>query len=138
MLKITKVLKPTLIVLAMILLIAGVLWYPYKSGVVPEWRIQIIDTDGHPVVGIRADEEWLDPIEEGMTLEDTQQTDTQGVVVFPRRLLYNRLVLGPPHYQPSAHVSMCSQGLYGQAFWEAKDREMVTKLELKKGPCPYS
>ena len=136
--KITKVWKLALIVLVVMFLIAGVLWYPYKSGVVPEWRIQVTDADGHPVVGISANEEWLDPLEEGMTPVDIRETDAQGFVVFPRKQLRSRLAFGPPPYRPSAHVYMCGQGQYGQAFWEAKDREMVTKLELKKGSCPYA
>lgn len=136
--KITKVLKLALIVLAVILLIAGVLWYPYKSGAVPEWRIQVTDADGRPVVGISANEEWIDPLDEGITPVDIRETDAQGFVVFPRRQLRSRLAFGPPTYQPSAHVYMCGQGLHGQAFWDAKDHEMVAKLELTKGPCPYS
>jgi hypothetical protein len=136
--RITKILKLVLRVLAVIFLIVGVLWYPYKSGAVPEWRIQVIDTEGHPVAGIHAIEEWVDPLEEGMTPLDIRETDTQGFVVFPRRQLHSRLAFGPPQYQPAGHVYMCGEGQYGQAFWDAKDREMVTKLELKKGPCPYA
>ena len=135
--RITKTLKLALLLLSAIIVFAGVLWFPYRSGAVPEWRIQIIDTDGHPVAGIRANQEWLDPIEEGKTMVDTQQTDTQGFVVFSRRTLHNRLAFGDPPYQPSAHVYVCGEGLYGQAFWDAKDREMVTRLELKKGACPF-
>jgi hypothetical protein len=63
--RITKALKVALILLAMAFLFAGVLWYPYRSGDVPEWKIQIVDTDGRPVAGIRANQEWLDPIEDG-------------------------------------------------------------------------
>ena len=136
--RIRKTLKIALTCLLVIILIAGVLWYPYKSGAVPEWRIQIIDVEGHPVVGMQVEQEWLDPIEDGMTFEDSRQTDTQGFVVFPRRPLHNRLAFGRPLYQPSAHIYMCGQGQYGQTFWDAKDREMLTKLELKKGPCPYA
>ena len=136
--KITKILKHALLILLVIFVIAGVLWFPYKSGQVPEWKIQIVDTDGHPVVGIRANEEWMEPADEGITSVDTRQTDKQGFLVFPRRQLHNRLAFGLPPTQPAAHVYMCGEGQYGQAFWETKDREMVTKLELKKGPCPYA
>jgi hypothetical protein len=135
--KITKALKLALILLPMTFLIAGVLWYPYRSGDVPEWKIQIVDTDGHPVAGIRANQEWLDPIEDGKTMVDTQQANAQGFVVFPRRPLHNRLAFGAPQYQPSAHVYICGEGQYGQAFWDAKDHGMVTKLELKIGACPF-
>jgi hypothetical protein len=133
----TKTFKFALLSIALIFLIASVLWYPYKSGVVPEWRIQVIDAGGHPVVGISVIEEWLDPLEEGMTPLEIRETDTQGFVVFPGRPLHNRLAFGLPPNQPAAHVYMCGEGQYGQAFWDAKDRELITKLELKKSACPF-
>lgn len=135
--RIRKTLRFLLASLSAIFLVGGVLWYPYKSGAVPEWRIQIIDVDGHPVIGMQVEQEWLDPIDDGFTFEDSRQTDTQGFVVFPRRPLRNRLAFGRPPYQPSAHIYMCGQGQYGQTAWGEKNREMVTRLELKKGPCPY-
>ena len=135
--RIRKTLKIALMSLLLIILIACVLWYPYKSGAVPEWRIQIIDVDGHPVIGMQVEQEWLDPIDGGITSEDSRQTDTQGFVMFPRRPLHNRLAFGRPLYQPSAHIYMCGRGQYGQASWDAKDNVMATRVELKKGACPF-
>jgi len=135
--RVRKTLKIALTSLSLIILIACVLWYPYKSGAVPEWRIQIIDVEGHPVVGMQVEQEWLDPIDDGITFADSRQTDTQGFVVFPRRPLHNRLAFGRPPFQPSAHIYMCGQGQYGQAFWDAKDKVMVARVELKKGACPF-
>lgn len=63
-----------------------------------------MDVDGHPVIGMQVEQEWLDPIDDGFTFEDSRQTDTQGFVVFPRRPLRNRLAFGRPPYQPSAHI----------------------------------
>jgi len=137
MARIRKALKLSLMLLVVIFLIAGVLWYPYGSGSVPEWRIHVVDTDGHPVAGIRANEEWFDPIDEGITSVDTQRTDTQGFVVFPKRSLHNRLALGTPRYRPGAHIFMCGHEQFGQAFWEEKDLMMVGRVELKRGPCPF-
>ena len=135
--RIRETLRFVLASLSVICLIGGALWYPYKWGAVPEWKIQIVDADGHPVVGFRANQEWLDPIDDGITRIDTRQTDTQGFLMFPRRPLHNRLALGYPPYKPTAHIYGCGQGQYGQAFWDAKDREMVTRLELRKGACPF-
>jgi hypothetical protein len=132
-----KALKLLLVLLSVIFLIAGVLWYPYGSRVVPTWRIQIVDADGHPVAGIRVNQEWLDPIDDGITSVDTRQTDTRGFVVFPKRSLHNRLALGNPRYRPGAHIFMCGHEQFGQAFWEEKDLEMVGTVELKRGPCPF-
>jgi hypothetical protein len=56
MLRIMKALKLALVLLSVIFVIAGVLWYPYGSGVVPTWRIQIVDADGHPMAGIRVNQ----------------------------------------------------------------------------------
>lgn len=126
-----------MLAIVLILLIAGGLWYPYRSGVVPEWRIQVLDADGHPAVGINANEEWLDPLEEGITPLDIRRTDPQGFVVFPRRQLRSRLVFGSPAQQPSAHVYMCGEGQYGQAFWDPKEGVMAIKVELRKGACPF-
>jgi hypothetical protein len=137
MLRIMKALKLLLVLLSVIFVIAGVLWYPYGSGVVPTWRIQIIDADGHPMAGIRVNQEWLDPIDDGITSVDTRQTDMQGFVVFPKRSLHNRLALGNPRYRPGAHIFMCGHEQFGQAFWEEKDLEMVGTVELKRGPCPF-
>jgi hypothetical protein len=132
-----KTLRIALTSLLVIILIAGVLWYPYKWGAVPEWRIQVIDFEGRPVVGMQVEQEWLDPLDEGITPLDIRRTDTQGFVVFPRRQLRSRLAFGSPAHQPSAHVYMCGEGQYGQAFWDAKDRVMVTRVELTKGACPF-
>ncbi len=137
MVRITRALKLALIPLIVIFLILGVLWYPYRQGVVPEWRIQVLDADEHPGVGINADEEWLDPLDEGITQLDIRRTDAQGFVVFPRRQLRSRLAFRSPAHQPSAHVYMCGEGQYGQAFWDAKDPVMVTRVELTKGAYPF-
>jgi hypothetical protein len=37
--------------LGAILLIAVVLFYPYNAGSVPQWKLQIVDQTGKPVVG---------------------------------------------------------------------------------------
>ena len=135
--RIMKALKLALVLLSVFFVIAGVLWCPYGSGVVPTWRIQIVDSDGHPVAGIRVNQEWLDPIDDGITSVDTRQTDTQGFVVFPKRSPHNRLALGSPRYRPGSHIFMCGHEQFGQAFWEEKDLEMVGTVELKRGPCPF-
>jgi len=129
--------KLALVSAGALLLIFAVLWYPYESGVVPEWKIQVIDSGGHPLIGGQANQEWLDPIEDGITSADARQTDSAGFVVFPKRVLHNRLVLGTPTFPPAARVTVCGKDEFGDVEWEAQNQKIVTQLELKRGPCPY-
>jgi hypothetical protein len=122
----------------LVLLTAIVLWYPQDAGVIPDWKLQLVDHAGRPVVGVNAIQEWLDPIDEGMTPMDIQRTDSSGFVVFPKHLLHKRLEQGTLRFKPSAHVYVCGQGLFGEVFWEARDGQVPAKLELVKGPCPFA
>jgi hypothetical protein len=123
---------------AVLLLIVFALWCPYGAGSVPEWRVQIVDDQSRPVVGAQVSEEWLNPIEDGMVSLDSRDTDSNGMVVFPRRVLQNRLALGFPKIKPSSHVFVCWMEQYGQAFWDENGRRLAAQLVLSKGACPYS
>jgi hypothetical protein len=115
--KLNKTLRIMLFSVGLILLIVAVLWYPYESGVVPEWKLQVIDSEGHPVVNATAHQEWLDPIDEGITRADSQQTDSQGFAMFPKRVLHSRLALRFPADPSSAHIFVCLQDEYGDVFF---------------------
>ena len=95
--------------LGLIFSVVAVLLYPYESGAIPEWRIQVIDSKGHPVANVTAHQEWLDPIEEGSTLADGKSTDSLGVVAFPKRVLHSRLIFGLARDVPSAHIFVGSK-----------------------------
>jgi len=123
--------------LALLLLIIAVLWYPYKAGVVPEWKIQVFASDGRSFAGAQVGEQWNDPIDEGITSVDSRNTDSNGFIVFPQRLLRNRLALGSPPFKPAALITVCTANQYGDAVWDEKDRGAVTQLQLKDGACPY-
>jgi hypothetical protein len=126
-----------LLSLALCMLILAVLWYPYKSGTVPEWKLQVIDSAGRPVVGAQVGEEWNDPVDEGITSVADRRTDSRGFVVFPKHVLHNRLALGAPQFRPAAHISVCARGQFGDALWDEKDQKMATRMELEEGPCPF-
>ena len=64
-------------------MVAGaVLLYPYETSGVPEWRIQVLDSTGKPMVGVPVNEGWLDPIDEGNASGDQEETDATGTVIF--------------------------------------------------------
>jgi len=89
------------------------------------------------MVGAQVEQQWNDPINDGITSEDSENTDSNGFVVFPKHLLRNRLALGLPRSRPAALITVCTADQYGDAVWDEKDRQMVARLQLKKGPCPY-
>jgi hypothetical protein len=78
MLKLDRKLKIAFFSVALVLLIAGVVWYPYKAGVVPAWKLHIIDSEGRSVTGAQVVEQWNDPIDDGVTREDSSNTDSMG------------------------------------------------------------
>jgi hypothetical protein len=66
-------------------LVATLLFYPFETVVVAEWRIQILDESGHPIKDVPLKEAWSDDsVKAGDDIEDLT-TDERGYVVFPRR-----------------------------------------------------
>src|SRR5450432_1674778 len=74
-----------IIFLAAILIacLVAVLVHPFKTTVVPEWRVLVCDESGRPIAGITIEESWSDPI--GPSGFEELQTDSSGHVVFPQR-----------------------------------------------------
>jgi hypothetical protein len=134
---VSRKLKVAMLLLGLALVIVFVLWYPYESGNVPEWKLQVVDQHGKAAVGAQVNQEWLDPIDDGIVDVDSGTTDANGFVLFRKRALHNRLALGVRRSGPSAHVFICWQDQYGDAFWDDKHRLLDTQLVLKKGSCPY-
>jgi hypothetical protein len=133
----TRMGRIALLSFGILALIVFALWYPYSAGSVPEWRIQIMDNAGHGIAGAQANQEWLNPIEDGIVKSDSRTTDSNGMVVFPRRALQNRLALGLPKLRPSAHIFVCWQDQYGDISWDDNNRKPAAQLVLKQGSCPY-
>ena len=101
-----RIVKIALLAVITMLVLGIVGWYPYRPGVVPAWRIQVVDSAGHAVAGVMVQQEWLDPVDEGT---DQRKTDAAGFVAFPERPLRNRLVLGFPVNPPSARIFVCTE-----------------------------
>ena len=132
-------LKFALICLGAIVLVPAVLWCSYPSRSVPEWRVQIINQTGQPVPGVQANEEWIDPIEDGIIRADSRTTDPNGWVVFPQHRTHNKLLLRILNRRlwTSAHVFLCWQGQYGDIFWDSPNWKLEHQLILRPGSCPY-
>ena len=133
----TRKLKVAILLAGLVLVVVFALWYPYESGTVPEWKLQVVDLSGNPVAGAQANQEWINPIEDGMVSADSRTTDASGVVLFPKRVLHNRLALGTRHSAPSSRLFVCWQDEFGAVDWDGKPSHLSAKLELRKGACPY-
>jgi len=133
----SRALKVLSFVISLILIVAVVVLLPYKARSVPEWRVQVVDENEGPVPGAQANEEWIDPIEDGVIRSDSRNTDAKGWVVFPIRRTHNRLAFRVFGYTPSAHIFVCWQEKAGDAFWKENNQQLTPRLVLRTGPCPY-
>ena len=115
---------------------AAALIYPYKIPGIPEWRIQILDSRGKPLVAVPVNEDWLDPMDEGNSSGDQRKTDGTGTVVFPKRALRNRLALGSWRTKREARILVCTNDEYGALYWDGSGASPAT-LTLQQGACPY-
>jgi hypothetical protein len=114
------------------------LWCPYRTAGVPEWKLQVIDVSGTPLAHVTVNQEWLNPIEDGIVGADSRNTDASGTATFPARVLHNRLALGFARSKPSARIFVCWQNQYGDVDWDGLPGDLPKLLNLKSGPCPYN
>lgn|SRR5256885_1799672 len=134
----TTKIKIMLSIIAVLSFAIGTLWYPYRTTGIPEWKLQVIDVSGMPLAHVTIDQEWLDPIEDGIVGADSGNTDASGTATFPARVLHNRLALGFAPSKPSARIFVCWQNQYGDVDWDGLPGDLPKVLNLKSGPCPYS
>jgi hypothetical protein len=133
----SKKLRIAMLLVGLALCTVFALWYPYELGAVPEWKLQVVDPSGNPVVGAQITQEWINPIEDGMISSDSRTTDVSGVVLFPKRVLHNRLALGTAQSAPSSRLFVCWRDEFGDLDWDGNPSHLFLKLVLKKGACPY-
>jgi|SRR5579859_104220 len=114
---------------AIVLVFSLFFFVPYKSTSSPEWVIQVVDEHGEPVSGLDVAEEWSYFGIDFAGSIDNKQTDTQGRVVFPRRVIWASLasrLLNPQGASeklgPSVWVLACDETklMQGEFFWEGK------------------
>ena len=61
--------------------------YPWKTTVVPEWRVRIIDQGGSPLSNTAVRESWQHYSIESRHHEEDLLTDREGYVTFPKRTI---------------------------------------------------
>ena len=66
-----------------LLVLVITLLYPFKTTVVPEWRMRIVDEAGNPMRAIRVREIWQHDTIESASHQSDAFTDSEGYVTFP-------------------------------------------------------
>lgn len=61
--------------------------YPVDQTVAPEWQVRVVDEKGTRLAGIHVRETWQQGSLEPKANEEVKQTDANGMVQFPRRVL---------------------------------------------------
>jgi hypothetical protein len=112
--------------IAVILLACLLPFVPYRSTTSPEWLIQVVDTNGKPVPGLWVRQEWSYFGIDVAPYVESRQTDSQGRVVFPPRVIWASLssrLLNPQGASekpgPSVWIEACDdRSLMGEFFWD--------------------
>ncbi len=120
---------------------------PYTSTEIPQWRIQVVDSNDEPVANADVHQYALFWGRQEIW-SDTQTTNEQGRATFPARTIrvslarraFARKVAHYVHlpYGPSAAAWVCYQGHYattGPLGVAVKANETI-HLTLESGPCP--
>jgi hypothetical protein len=74
----------------MVILVA--VWIPFRTVVVPRWRVQVVDFTDSPCVRQTVDESWAHYSLSDESHGDYQKTDSHGFVEFPERTISKNLV----------------------------------------------
>jgi len=69
------------------LLFIFVLFFPFQSRIVPQWRLHVVDETGAQVPGINVTEHWQHYLLESEGHEELLKTDERGWVNFPARTI---------------------------------------------------
>ncbi|MCM3872234.1 MAG: Ig-like domain-containing protein [Pyrinomonadaceae bacterium] len=72
---------------AIVLVLAILLIFPFKTIIVPTWTLKVTDESGNPVQGIKVTEHWQHYLLESSGHEDLRQLGTDGRVSFPERTI---------------------------------------------------
>jgi len=69
------------------LLLLILLFFPFKTTIVPRWRLRVVDDAGAMVRDIKVTEHWQDYLVESEGHEEMLNTDGSGMVDFPERTI---------------------------------------------------
>ncbi|MDQ3322164.1 MAG: hypothetical protein M3525_07010 [Acidobacteriota bacterium] len=81
--------------LSIIVAIAVILLSPYKTTIVPEWKIRAVDKQGEPIPRARFRQSW-DNYSYDISGMDFSEGDDNGYVVLPERAFYAPLIYRIP------------------------------------------
>jgi hypothetical protein len=84
--------KPSLVVAAFVAGVIALLFYPFETTVVREWKLQVVDEAGHSVQGVPVSESWSDYTIGADEQSEVRLSDNEGYVVFPQRVIKRNLV----------------------------------------------
>lgn len=111
---------------------------PFKTTVVPEWKLRIIDENGNPYKGLMVIQHCQDATLEYNCdgLETNPYTDQDGYVVFPKRTVQMSLTIRvlatmvsllrhliTPHSSLGIRVSISASGSFGYQVLEYNPNE---------------
>jgi hypothetical protein len=83
----------SLVLIACLALVATLLFYPFETVVVPEWKIQILDESGNSIRDVPVSESWSDYSVESHDHTEGLSTSADGYVTFPRRTVKANLLV---------------------------------------------
>ena len=77
---------------ATVLLVLLVLFYPFKTTIVPEWSLKVVTEEGAPVRDVNVTEHWQHFLLERSSHEEVRRVQENGAVSFPERTIRASLV----------------------------------------------
>ncbi len=97
--------------LLIIIVIALILLFPYKTTIVPEWKIRAVDSAGNPIPHARFRQGWNNDSYNihGMEL---REGDDNGYVILPERSFYAPLIYRIPR-SALAYLMLLAHGSVG-------------------------
>lgn len=101
--------------IALLIVLGVISLYPYKTTVVPAWKLRVVDAEGNPVKNMPVNYSWQNYSLESNGNEERTRTDENGYVSFPERTIRAALLqrmLGPVLniLQTGVHASFGSSG----------------------------
>jgi hypothetical protein len=81
-----------IISISILVVILGVLLFPFKTTVVPLWKVRVVDEAGKPLAQVAVTEYWRHTSAESDDHHAESITDDSGYVTFPRRTIRASLI----------------------------------------------
>ncbi|HET6979058.1 MAG TPA: hypothetical protein VFI24_22180 [Pyrinomonadaceae bacterium] len=122
-----------------LILVAFALVFPYKSTVVPAWKLRIVDEKGKPYANIPATQAWKHNTLEinGIQNRDTRSTNPDGYVEFPERTIRAGVLMRIFLTILSALMTLAHGGFGVKAYIHASGPQGYAEVNYESGkPVP--